>query len=653
MEAMRAQDLFRHRLLMSLASDASQSWLVFGMKQAREGSDDYVRTLWGLPPGADKEPRQLTSPIFGATSPVLHPDGTSLGFVSDRGDEGAQVHILALDGGEARRLTDAASERLSTIEGWSNDGSRLLATATVEWKEDDEEEPPATGRPPSVARFLPYKRDGSGITVGHRTHLYAIDACNGELQALTRGDFDVVSGAWSPDGTRLAFIRHRGGRQRHRTDLWIADAEGGDARPVVEQLASIEAFAWSPDSHRLALCGGEVQGDSAVGLWLVDAGGGQLRRVGGEDLELSANARPFWHPDGRRVATVADLRGFHRLAIIDIDQDQVHALPARLRSVERLAQCADRLCFIVTAMDALDEIHSVDWEGGDERVHTHCNDWFFSRQRPRASMRQFDVPDGAGGSERIDAWLLLPAEGEGHDGGPYPLLVDMHGGPHSTALVDFSAHTYWYLLLSRGWAVLAPNAVGSAGYGREFAHRLCGRWGELDLPQHEAIIRSLQGDNLADDRLACAGKSYGGFLAAWAIGHCGLFRAAAIAAPVANIGSHMGTSDTGYYVTPFAMDCRPEEDPDLYHRLSPITECHKATAATLILQGENDGRCPRGQAEELFAHLIRCTEVPVELVVYPESSHAEAESGRPSNRVDYHQRVADWLDHHANGSRDR
>jgi dipeptidyl aminopeptidase/acylaminoacyl peptidase len=195
---------------------------------------------------------------------------------------------------------------------------------------------------------------------------------------------------------------------------------------------------------------------------------------------------------------------------------------------------------------------------------------------------------------------------------------------------------------------VAPNAVGSASYGRDFARRLTGRWGELDLPQVQAVVAQLQAEGLADTRLACAGKSYGGFLAAWAIGHCDLFKAAAVSAPVANLLSHMGTSDTGYYVTPFAMGCGPEDDPERYRRLSPVTYCQQVTAATLLLQGENDGRCPRGQSEELFANLVRCGKAEVELVMYPQGSHAEAESGRPRNRVDYHQRLARWVDTHAN-----
>ena len=247
--------------------------------------------------------------------------------------------------------------------------------------------------------------------------------------------------------------------------------------------------------------------------------------------------------------------------------------------------------------------------------------------------------------------MLLPAEtGAPGSGGPYPLLVDMHGGPHSIVLTDYAAHTYWYLLLSKGWAIVAPNAVGSGSYGRAFARRLRGRWGELDLPQYQAVVAQLQEERIADARLACAGKSYGGFLGAWAIGHCDLFRAAVVAAPVANILSHMGTSDTGYYVTPFAIGCGPEDDPERYRRLSPVNYCHDVHAATLLLQGEDDGRCPRGQSEELFANLVRCSDAVTQLVVYPQSSHAEAESGRPSNRVDYHRRLADWVEAYANRS---
>ena len=651
-----ADDIFLHRTLSTLAGGPGQQWLVFPVRQAVRDSDGYETTLWGLRPGQDRRARRLSSPVFDASFAKLRPDGRAVAFVSKRNDDGHQAYLLPLDGGEAQQLSRAGDTRLSTLEAWSEDGKRLLATASVAWTEDGETRHANGTRPPQVATFLPYKRDGSGMTVGRRTHLYAIDADGGELHALTEGDFDVTSGAWSPDGTQLAFLRKRGGRMRHRTDLWLADAQGGGARRVVDELASIQALAWSPDGRRIALAGTRIEGDSQVGLWLVDVADGALRRIGGEDFELSTSTALEWHPDGNRIATIADVRGLHRIAVVGVDDGSLDLQSRGLRSVQALAQSGDRLAFVAMGMRRLNDVYTCDWDGGNERRLSRLNQWFLERPRPRVRKRWFSVPDGEGGIERVEAWVLLPpapdpdpvtGEAPAEDG-PRPLLVDMHGGPHSAVLVDFSAHTYWYLLLSRGWAIVAPNAVGSTGYGRRFSTRLCGHWGELDLPQYEAIVRTLQEEGIADQRLACAGKSYGGFLAAWAIGKCDLFKAAAVAAPVANVLSHMGTSDSGYYVTPHDMTCGPHDDPGLYTRLSPITWCRDATAATLILQGEDDGRCPRGQSEELFSHLVRCTDVPVELVVYPQSSHSEAESGRPGNRVDYHCRVAAWLDDHAN-----
>jgi dipeptidyl aminopeptidase/acylaminoacyl peptidase len=421
----------------------------------------------------------------------------------------------------------------------------------------------------------------------------------------------------------------------------VAAADGRHARVLVGELASISEIAWSPDGRWLAIAAGREEGDSMVQLWLVDTGNGSLRRLGNEDFELDPINGALWHPDGDRLAVVSVRGSVQEIAIVDVKSGEPSYVRGGLRHVVGMSALGKRIAFVAASMRKLEEVYSVEWDGSDERRHTSFNrSWFRKRARPKVSLRRMRVPDGNGQSERIDAWLIRPAQGEG----PFPLLVDMHGGPHSTVLVDFSSHTYWYELCAKGWAILAPNAVGSAGRGRQFAQRLRGRWGELDLPQYEAIIRKLQEEGFADDRVVCTGKSYGGFLSAWAVGHSDLFKAAVVCAPVTNITSHFGTSDTGFYVTPFAMDGEVHAVRERYDALSPISHCVNVRAAVLILQGENDGRCPRGQSEELFANLIRCTEAPAELVVYPTSTHSEAESGRPSNRVDYHSRIASWAE---------
>ena len=519
----------------------------------------------------------------------------------------------------------------------------MLALAKTSWQEDGEQPAPQGApkgsRPPQVARYLPYKQDGTGITVTERTHLYRIDVASGGLEALTSGDYDVSLAAWSTDGRQVAYVRNRTARQRHRQDLWICDGNGGDASLMLDALASIRAVAWSPTGQSIALLGSQQEGDSRSGVWLVELRNGALRRLGGVDFEAEPAGKVQWHPDGKRLLVVSSHKGLQQIAVVDPDTDQVQRWPTGLRHVTAVALWGERIGLVAASMRRPEEIYSVDLEGGDLRRHSHVNSrWFGRRARPRVVKRRFEVPDGNGGQEHIDAWVLTPPGAKP----PYPLLVDMHGGPHSAVLVDFAAHTYWYELCSKGWAIVAPNAVGSQGYGREFSERLRGKWGELDLPQFEAVVRQLQTEGVADERVVCTGKSYGGFLSAWAVAHSDVFAAAIVCAPVSNILSHFGTSDSGYYVTPFAMAGEYPGHRQRYEELLPVTHCHKVTAPVLILQGENDGRCPRGQAEELFAHLIRYTDTPSELVIYPDSSHAEAESGRPSNRVDYHSRIAAW-----------
>ena len=643
-------DLERHRAITALAGSRAHGRLVLSLSRVLASEDAYRFSLWGLEPEAATKPKRLTHPAFNATSGELDPGGKRLAFLSQRGTDRKQVHVMRLDGGESVPVT-TTRHALDAVSEWSPDGRQLLVTAKVRWPDDlggdEAQDDDGANDPqrPKVARFLPYKSDGSGIVLGRRTHLFAVGVDDGKMTALAEGDFDVDTAHWSPDGAQLAFLRGRQCRQRHRNDLWLADADGSNSRQVTDALASIKHASWSPDGRWIALAAGREEGDSATYLFLLEVETGKLRKLGGEDFELAAAGAPRWHADGTRLAAVCMQSGLQRIAVLDVSVDAApRILGSALSHATALASCGDRLACVVATLRKPDEVHTIAWDGSDERRRTAFNrGWMRARKRPHVAKRQFEAPDGAGGNERIDAWLLKP-----HGDGPFPVLVDLHGGPHSHVLLDLPAHVYWYLLVSRGWMVVAPNAVGSSGYGRRFRERLRGKWGELDLPQVIAVVEALQQAGLADGRIACAGKSYGGFLGAWAIGHCDTFRAAVVSAPVSDVESHAGTSDSGYYVTPWMMGGELHDHRERYHHLSPTAYCHEVNTPALLLQGAEDGRCPLGQTEELFAGLVRCSRVETEMVVYPGGSHGMAKSGKPSHRRDYHQRIVDWVERHAN-----
>jgi dipeptidyl aminopeptidase/acylaminoacyl peptidase len=133
------------------------------------------------------------------------------------------------------------------------------------------------------------------------------------------------------------------------------------------------------------------------------------------------------------------------------------------------------------------------------------------------------------------------------------------------------------VLCSHGWRVLALNPLGSNSYGPAHARALRSRWGELDLPQQLEAIDALVERGLADDRIAIGGKSYGGYLAAWAIAHTPRFRAAIVSAPVTNLESHAGTSDSGYYVDPYDLQGELHERRNVARQMSPVQYAHLAT----------------------------------------------------------------------------
>ena len=87
--------------------------------------------------------------------------------------------------------------------------------------------------------------------------------------------------------------------------------------------------------------------------------------------------------------------------------------------------------------------------------------------------------------------------------------------------------------------------------------------------------------------------------------------------------------------------------PDRYRHLSPVSNLHGTQAATLFLQGEKDHRCPLGQTEQLFSHLVRCSQGPTRMVVYPGGSHSLSAKGTPGHRLDFHRRLVGWIVDHA------
>ena len=648
--ACRPDDIFLHQTISAIDAQPAHAVGVCAVSVADPQGDRYRSALWQLPLDGTP-PRQLTSGTDTDQDPRLSPDGEQVAFSSDRHGGEPQIYLISLRGGEAWQLSHFEQGVSSFV--WSPDGERLLVTCPVAVDPDRRgkrsPEPPPQRQPgaPEVVWRLPSKMDGMGYTLDKEEHLFTIDL-DGNSRRLTDGAFDVRSACWSPDGRRIAYGRTREGRLAHRTDIWCMDADGQGARQLTFDHASAASPQWSPDGRWIAFAGAQSEGDARYRLWLIDVDSGEVSPLGSEDLELGNGEELRWLEDSSAIVTVVARRGLQVLVQVAVPGGEHQVLRGGDRHLSMVAPArGEWLCCSEAANESI-EVVAIAREMSDsssgsgqheERRLTRFNAWSLERERPEVSKRSFEVPDGQGGTERIEGWLLRPRGSRG----PMPLLVDVHGGPTSYVLMTYASHGYWWPLCSQGWSVLALNPAGSSSYGREFADRLNCHWGELDLPQHLAAVDALQKEGLTDSRVAIAGKSYGGYLSAWAIGHTKRFRAAIVSAPVTNLESHYGTSDSGFYADPDSMGGVPHEARERHQVLSPMKHAHKARTPTLILQGKDDQRCPIGQAEELFTTLMCQAKAQTEMVLYPGGSHHFFERGKPSHRLDAIERLVEWV----------
>jgi dipeptidyl aminopeptidase/acylaminoacyl peptidase len=239
----------------------------------------------------------------------------------------------------------------------------------------------------------------------------------------------------------------------------------------------------------------------------------------------------------------------------------------------------------------------------------------------------------------IEGWVVKPGE----SGGPCPTVLCIHGGPFGTWGYAFNEE--FLALTGHGFAVAVANPRGSTGYGDGFSTVIRRIWGDLELVDLNAFIDEVVRLKLADpDRLGVTGYSGGGHLTAWLIGHSGRFKAAVPEQGVYNMTSMYGVSDARDLIE-LVMDGAPHEDPERYWLRSPIAYAHKVVTPTLLIQGEDDIRCPMEQAEQLFSLLIRhgCR---AELLRLKGCNHSAQVWGDPDIRRNRMSAMIDWFERH-------
>ncbi len=655
MRPITPDDLYRLRFITDVALSPDGGRVAYVVRMADRDRDRYRAAIWIVDVDGGK-PRQLSS---GENDDLLArwaPDGRRVAFVSDRGPvpEGKErasrnLFVAGLDGAE-RRLTSFDDDVKDLA--WSPDGKRICVVAKANWSEG--------GGAPTVRVYerLRYKSDEEGLLDLRRRHLWLVDAASGALEQLTDGDHDDLEPSWSADGRRLAFISNRTDDRDRNTirDVWVATIDGSAPdRRITASDGPQEHPSFSPDGSAIAYYGHR---DPRAGhaknahLW-VSVGGSAApldllarwdRTVGSvviTDMRgLVPLPPPAWPPDGERLYFVGSDRGTANVYEARIDGSEPTQVTRGEHQVVTAIFDRERRRFaalIATATDPGD-VYVGDIASGELRRLTRVNDEMlrdaYVAKPERISFKGADGWD-------LEGWLLKP---EGFDPKrPYPLVLQIHGGPHTAY-----GHSFFHefqVLAGRGYLVLYTNPRGSQSYGERFARACVGDWGGKDYEDLMAAVDHVTAQGYVDTRrLGVTGGSYGGFMTNWIIGHCDRFAAAVTARSISNNMSSFGTSDIGWHFWDYEMgDADPYADPERYLRFSPIAFAKDVRTPLLILHAENDYRCPIEQAEQFFTALAYLRK-PVRMIRYPNDTHDLTRLGKPTNRVHHMASLIDWFD---------
>lgn len=649
-------------------------WVVYSLNEPSYEKDGAVVDLWIVPADGSAPPRRLTASKAAESSPAWAPDSRRIAFSAKReGDDEAQIYILDLEGGEAKRATSVPTG--ASNPQWRPDGQAILfesrsypGAMDVSANKKAAEERKARKFNMRVYDHFPVRYWNDWID-DRRPTLWvqplaegatAQDILSPSKLAQAEGFGGNAQGdggttlapVWSPDGKEIIFTatteRWNAAHARVNYGLYRVAATGGEPLLVTPTPGEYGDMKFTPDGKHL-LFKFNVQGDAVYDLARLHrvnwpAGGAANLMTGDFDREVDGYAVT---PDsGTLYLTVpeAGMENLYRLPVAGGKPELVIApkvggygaidIPSDAKSVELIASYG-------SAVNPM-EIVRIDPKARRHSNLTNVNtalaktiDW--------ASPEHFWFTSSAGA--RIHNMIVTPPAFD--PAKKYPLMVLMHGGPASSNADQIGLRWNYHLLASAGYVVLLTDYTGSTGYGEAFSRAikldpLRGPANEIDQAVNEAGKRY----PFIDTANACAGgASYGGHLANWVEAATTRYKCIVSHAGEVDLLTQWGTSDFNYG-REIASGGPPWGDSKVWRDQSAITYAKDWKTPMLLTAGERDFRVPMANTLETWSTLQRM-QVPSRLLIFPDAWHWIV---KPEDSRQFYREVQGWLAHYLKGA---
>jgi dipeptidyl aminopeptidase/acylaminoacyl peptidase len=677
---MKVEDLFQFKRVSEPSISPDGKWIAYQQTTIDLDNNASSSAIYIVPVDGSSAPRAITTSGKKDGRPRFAPDSRSIVFQSNRSGS-MQLWIIDIHGGEARQLTNLATEATNAV--WSQDGLKLAFVSAVlpqfsdkpfaESDQANREAAAAMEKSPTKARTFDrlFYRHWDSYVEGKRQHLFVLKLkqsssgleADGEPHDATPGDRDAYPTSstfasaedfvFSADSSHLIFTAVPDKNEAWSTnyDLCRVSVENRDAAWEALTQANPAADGGpkiSPDGKWLAWRSQAKPGCEADAWCLSTCPLSNEGKLGPIHVFCPDRSGPssigdFVWKDNETIETTMDdsgSQGLFRLRATDGRREKGFALDTKLPVEGQImgpVAVSSATAFTLARMNQPAEVFVFRGNGTSMNLSKANEKLLEQLYLPRPeSIDTIPIE----GNRKLQMWLLKPP---GFDPSKkYPCVYLVHGGPQGVWEDGWSFRWCPQLWAAQGYVVAMPNPRGSTGFGQQFVEEISGDWGGRcyrDLMAGADYVESLP--FIDKSRIAAAGASFGGYMMNWFAVNTNRFTCLITHCSVWNFESMWGTTDELWF-DEFEHGGLPWEKPEKYREFSPHVKAGnlaKFKTPMLVIHNDLDFRCPIGQGHELFTALQR-QGVPSRFVNFPDEGHWVT---KPANSRLWHNEVFSWL----------
>jgi len=492
---------------------------------------------------------------------------------------------------------------------------------------------------------------------------YRYDFSDGQITLLTDGKSRNSEPVWSNRGERVAYTSTR--RNGADTDIYVESPTDPKSDRMLAELkgGGWEPMDWSPDDKQLLVL--EEISINETYVWLFDTQTGEKKAITPRPLEGAekvAYSAALFSKDGKGVFATTDRESeFQRLAYIDLASGKhTYLLPEVKWDVSSwdLSHDGKQIAYALNE-NGVSTLHRIELAPGNGTVTARPQqDPVFNPPLPavvisglrwhrKLGLLAFNVAGArspsdvytwsiAGGKNTTARWTASETGGipatrfaepelvrwKSFDGkeitgflympdaskfpGPRPVIVNIHGGPEAQYRPGFLGRNN-YFINELGCAIVFPNVRGSDGYGKTFLQLDNGFKREDSYKDILALLDWMSTrPGLDGKRVMVTGGSYGGFMTlAVASNYADRIHCALDVVGPSNFVTFLKNTES-YRRDLRRVEYGDERDPkmaEFLERIAPLNNAQKITKPLFVVQGANDPRVPKTEAEQIVATL--------------------------------------------------